>query len=200
MASSRSSRSTSSSTRSHYYTDDDRVSSWVRDISCGGGLPADAAAEGSAATGHDLDWMDTRSRAHDRRVHLWASRSALLPERRAGPRRTSWRPRSCTRRRRAGTGEARRMWRRSWAAGRRSGGRRRATHGQGGWDGHIWGGVERICFVFSDTLQVGGYLNAAQSWRRRMDQRVLCRGSAGGRSRGQAMRGDRLRGQLSQLG
>ena len=77
MASSRSSRSTSSSTRSHYYTDDDRVSSWVRDISCGGGLPADAAAEGSAATGHDLDWMDTRSRAHDRRVHLWASRRVV---------------------------------------------------------------------------------------------------------------------------
>ena len=31
---------------------------------------------------------------------------------------------------------------------------------QGGWDGNTWGGVHRICFVFSDTLEVGGGLGA----------------------------------------
>ena len=30
--------------------------------------------------------------------------------------------------------------------------------GQGGWDAYTWGGVERFCFVFSDSLQAGGYL------------------------------------------
>ena len=32
---------------------------------------------------------------------------------------------------------------------------------QGGWDGYIWGGVFRAFFVFSDTLEVGGYLHDA---------------------------------------
>ena len=27
-------------------------------------------------------------------------------------------------------------------------------YNEGGWKGQIWGGVERICFVFSDSLQV----------------------------------------------
>ena len=27
---------------------------------------------------------------------------------------------------------------------------------QGGWDGNRWGEVTRICFVFSDSLEVGG--------------------------------------------
>ena len=31
---------------------------------------------------------------------------------------------------------------------------------QGGWNGNTWGGVERLCFVFSDSLQVGGFLHA----------------------------------------
>ena len=30
--------------------------------------------------------------------------------------------------------------------------------GQGGWDGYTWGGVFRYHFVFSDSLEVGGYL------------------------------------------
>ena len=36
------------------------------------------------------------------------------------------------------------------------------THcrGQGGWGGYTWGGVARDFFVFSDSLQVGGYLHA----------------------------------------
>ena len=45
------------------------------------------------------------------------------------PRRTRWRSTRCTRRRRAGTGGARRRWRRSWAAGRRCGSRRMTTTG-----------------------------------------------------------------------
>ena len=28
----------------------------------------------------------------------------------------------------------------------------------GGWDGHTWSGVERLIFVFSDSLQAGGTL------------------------------------------
>ena len=31
---------------------------------------------------------------------------------------------------------------------------------QGGWDDFTWGGVEWLRFVFSDSLQVGGYLVA----------------------------------------
>ena len=31
-------------------------------------------------------------------------------------------------------------------------------HGQGGWNAYTWGGVYRQCFVFSDSLQVGGTL------------------------------------------
>ena len=30
---------------------------------------------------------------------------------------------------------------------------------QGGWDAYTWGGVKRVYFVFSDTLQVGGILD-----------------------------------------
>ena len=33
---------------------------------------------------------------------------------------------------------------------------------QGGWVGSTWDGVERLCFVFSDSLQAGGYLHP--SW------------------------------------
>ena len=29
---------------------------------------------------------------------------------------------------------------------------------QGGWEGWTWGGMDRECFVFSDSLQVGGSL------------------------------------------
>ena len=31
-------------------------------------------------------------------------------------------------------------------------------YGLGGWDDYTWGGVWRICFVFSDSLQAGGSL------------------------------------------
>ena len=30
----------------------------------------------------------------------------------------------------------------------------------GGWDEFTWGGVVRLCFVFTDSLEVGGYLDA----------------------------------------
>ena len=30
---------------------------------------------------------------------------------------------------------------------------------QGGWEGWTWGGMDRECFVFSDSLQVGGSLH-----------------------------------------
>ena len=33
---------------------------------------------------------------------------------------------------------------------------------QGGWDGCTWGGVYRSFFVFSDSLQAGGYLHARE--------------------------------------
>ena len=41
--------------------------------------------------------------------------------------------------------------------------------GQGGWDGHMytWGGVERLIFVFSDTLEAGGYV-AYSEWEGRI--------------------------------
>ena len=41
-------------------------------------------------------------------------------------------------------------------------GRGRSTwyyHNQGGWEYYIWGGVYRICFVFTDSLEVGGYVD-----------------------------------------
>ena len=34
---------------------------------------------------------------------------------------------------------------------------------QGGWLGNTWEGVERHCFIFNDSLQVGGCLRADQN-------------------------------------
>ena len=31
---------------------------------------------------------------------------------------------------------------------------------QGGWVGYTWGGVKRDCFIFSDSLEVGGCVHA----------------------------------------
>ena len=40
-------------------------------------------------------------------------------------------------------------------------------HDQGGWEGATWGGVERLIFVFSDTLEAGGYV-AYSEWEGRI--------------------------------
>merc|ERR1740130_1386936 len=43
---------------------------------------------------------------------------------------------------------------------------------QGGWKNIMWEGVRRSCFVFSDTLEVGGYLRSAGK------QGEICPGTA----------------------
>ena len=39
----------------------------------------------------------------------------------------------------------------------------RYYHAQGGWNGCTWGGVRRIFFVFSDSLQVSSRASARHS-------------------------------------
>ena len=50
---------------------------------------------------------------------------------------------------------------RSWPAGMMRLPEKFYYHGQGGWDGYEWGGLDRRCFVFRDTLTAGGCLHAS---------------------------------------
>ena len=111
-----------------------------------GGLLASAAAvlpKGRrAVTGHrarpGLDGYDRRVRG--------LQKAALLPERRAG-----------------GVEDEQDG---GWEGVRGAGGLALGEQGyydQGGWSGYTWDGVERECFVFSDSLQVGGSLQVGDN-------------------------------------